>query len=185
MSWSWLLCLWPGLPPLWRRGAWSGLGVACGYAAVLNLLLLSSLVWMELAGPAALRLAWLGLGLSWGGISLWSLWHGPPESQAALPAGEQDLFPRALNEYLRGNWFEAEVCLSRLLEAEPGDVDSRLLLASLLRRSGRWEAARRELERLERFERAAKWGLEIGRERQRLLAAEAVAPGSVELWEAA
>jgi hypothetical protein len=184
MSWSWVLCLWPGLPQLWRRGAWSGLGLACGFAALLNLLLLSTLVWTELAGPAALRLAWLGLGLSWGGISLWSLWHGPPEPQAAVPPVERDLFPRALNEYLRGNWFEAEVCLSRLLEAEPGDVDSRLLLASLLRRSGRRDAARGELERLERFELAVKWRLEIERER-RLLAAEAAAAGSAELPQAA
>lgn len=183
MRWNWAFCLWPGLPQLWQRGAWSGVAVAAGFALGLNLALLCTLVWTEWLGVAALRWLWLTLGLLWGGTTLFSLWSGLPDPYAPLPEAEQDLFPLALNEYLRGNWFAAETSLARLLEADPGDVDARLLLASVLRRAGRGDAARRELERLERFDRAAKWRLEIERER-RVLAAP-VDPVANDLAEAA
>jgi hypothetical protein len=183
MRWNWAFCLWPGLPQLWQRGAWSGVAVAAGFALGLNLALLCTLVWTEWLGAAALRWLWLTLGLLWGGTTLFSLWSGLPDPHAPLPEGEQDLFPLALNEYLRGNWFAAETSLARLLEADPGDVDARLLLASVLRRAGREDAARRELERLERFDRAAKWRLEIERERRGLAAP--VDPVANDLAEAA
>jgi hypothetical protein len=188
MRWNWAFCLWPGLPQLWQRGAWSGLALAAGFALGLNVTLLCTLVWTEWVGAAGLRWTWLCLGLSWGGTTLFSLWSGPPEPYAALPAPEQDLFPHALNEYLRGNWFAAEGCLARLLEADPGDVDARFLLVGLLRRTGRGDAARRELERLERFDRAVKWRLEIERERQGLVeppSATAARPPGEDLAKAA
>ncbi len=172
MRWNWAFCLWPGLPQLWQRGAWSGLALAAGFALCWNAALLCTLVWTEWQSVAVVRGLWLALGLFWCGTTLFSLWTGPPEPYAPLPAPEQDLFPLALNEYLRGNWFAAEGSLARLLEADPGDVDARLLLASLLRRTGRGDAARRELQRLERFDRAVKWRLEIERERQGLSSLE-------------
>jgi len=185
MRWNWAFCLWPGLPQLWQRGAWSGVAAAAGFALALNLALLCTLVWTEWLGIAVLRSLWLGLGVIWSGTTLFSLWSGPPELYAPLPSPEQDLFPLALNEYLRGNWFASEGHLARLLEAEPGDVDARLLLASLLRRTGRADTARRELERLERFDRAVKWRLEVEQERRRLDSPRAAAGPDEELAKAA
>ncbi len=80
----------------------------------------------------------------------------------------EDLFARAQGEYLKGNWFECEVAINRLLEEKPDDVDARLLLASLLRRLGHGEEARQRLRELATLEGAGKWQLEIAREWQLL-----------------
>lgn len=53
-----------------------------------------------------------------------------------------------------------------------GDVQARLLLATLLRRTKRWPEAREQLETLSRLEAAANWEFEIADELERLAAAE-------------
>lgn len=163
---SWAVSLWPGLPRLWCRGAWSGLAVAVGFSLLLNGLLLCSLVWTELLSPGLLRFAWCALCVVWCGTTLASLWNGPPPVHQPAPGPSQDLFRPALNEYLRGNWIAAERNLTRLLADDAGDVDARLLLAALLRRTARYDEAERELRRLEGYERATKWRLEIAAERR-------------------
>ena len=64
--------------------------------------------------------------------------------------------------------YQAEVTLRRLLRADSQDVDSRLMLATLLRRTGRLDEARRELARLEQLEGSEKWQLEIEQEHKRI-----------------
>ena len=59
--------------------------------------------------------------------------------------------------------------LAALLKHDIRDIPARLLLASLLRRVGRLEEAKRQLDTLGRFEAAEKWQLEIQRERQLIL----------------
>ncbi len=86
----------------------------------------------------------------------------------------KDLFPRALGEYLRGNWYAVETLCHQMLRAEARDVDARLLLASTLRHAGRRDEARLWLDELGRFEDAAKWELEIEQEMAQL--AEAAEP---------
>jgi hypothetical protein len=73
---------------------------------------------------------------------------------------------------LQGNWFQAERVLSARLRKDAGDLDARLLLATLLRRTGPLEEAQREVDLLERCEGAWKWGPEIHRERQLLTEAK-------------
>ncbi|MEQ8787782.1 MAG: tetratricopeptide repeat protein [Pirellulaceae bacterium] len=87
----------------------------------------------------------------------------PPPPQSAL-----DLFPQAQGEYLKGHWFEAESLLAKQLRTSPEDADSRLMLATLYRRTGRTPDARKELRRLERCEAAPKWRFEIEQEKQLL-----------------
>jgi thioredoxin-like negative regulator of GroEL len=74
------------------------------------------------------------------------------------------LLVAAQEEYLRGNWFEAEATLVALLQASPEDAEARLLLATLLRRTHKLKEARSELERLGQLDAAERWRLEIGRE---------------------
>jgi cytochrome c-type biogenesis protein CcmH/NrfG len=67
---------------------------------------------------------------------------------------------------LRGNWFETECVLAGLLRRDLRDVDARMMLATLYRHTGRIDEAVEELDRLERIDEAAKWALEIARERR-------------------
>jgi thioredoxin-like negative regulator of GroEL len=75
------------------------------------------------------------------------------------------LFRRAQAEYLQGDYFQAEATLTGLLAREPRDAEARLLLATLLRHTQRYEEAEDQLKQLSRFETAARWQIEITCER--------------------
>jgi hypothetical protein len=165
-------CLWPGLAQLWFDGSWGGLTLATVFAAGLNLLLAVSLVWYELATPLVQGVGWAIAASVWlaaAGVS-WR-WLARRESQnnreSQAVAGE-DLYPAAMNEYLRRNFVTAERMAKKLLAANERDVAAGILLASLYRRTGRTIEAKAELERLGRLEASQPWSLEIERELARL-----------------
>ena len=167
----WITILWPGLPQLWLRGEWSALGLAIGFSALVNIAVVATWGWTELLEPMLLWTAWGGVVLFWlvslfGGVGQMSQLCGV----SSMDAGG-DLFRAAQGEYLKGNWFEAELALNRLLERNPSDVDAQLMLATLLRRIGQPDEARERLERLATIEGAEKWQLEITRQ-SRLLDAD-------------
>ena len=161
----WATYLWPGLPQLWRQGLWWGLALAVGFGILLNLLVMASFVWVELLGPVSLKLAWLAMSVLWLGSAAASVWHSWGVVPRVLGSAEA-MFRTALSEYLKGNWFEAERTLGRLLEVRPRDVEARLLLATLLRHNGRLNEALEQLARLELLEDARRWAREIEVERQ-------------------
>src|SRR5207244_6114224 len=102
--------------------------------------------------PGPLAAAWIAAAAIWAGSSLVS-WRWCDKLRTFdEDAPVQDLFPRALGEYLRGNWYEVETLCQAMLRAEAGDVDARLLLATSLRHTGRRDAARLRLEELGRLE---------------------------------
>jgi len=188
----WAKYLWPGLPQLWLDGAWSGLALAIGSAALLNLLLLSTFVWVELLAPPVLLVGWLAVGAVWIGSAGLAYLTGKRRGSDRQAASTEDLFRHALGEYLRGNWYEAETVLGRLLRCEPRDIEARLMLASLLRHTRRLQEARQQLIRLERLEGCEKWSLEIGTERTLIAELEmasagddAIDPNSPEISQAA
>lgn len=173
--------LWPGLPWLWARGSWSALAVAVGFAALVNLALLSSLVWSELLAPSVRTACWAAVVAIWGSSA--TLCYGWDRRRQAADgqSGPADrCLEEALDHYLKGNWFEAERVLVGLLRQDPRDVDARLMIATLLRHTGRLDEAARQLDQLQRLEDACKWELEIGREREFLAEARAEAAGAAE-----
>lgn len=176
MPWGWrLLCLWPGLARLWLRGDFYALGLAVLYSILLNLALVSSLIWPAYLGSHFLVVAWPLLAVVWL-VSAWVAWRGMPlwfqvGHKIAAPAEMRvdTLFNQAQREYLMGNWAEARELLERRLRLRPRDAESRLLLVSVLRRVGRFQAALSQLELLEGMDEARPWGLELAKERGRLL----------------
>lgn len=175
MPWGWrLLCLWPGLARLWLRGDLYALGLAVFYSILLNLALVSSLIWPAYLGSRFLLVAWPMLAVVWL-ASAWLSWRGLPiwlqvgqkiVAPAELPV--DTLFNQAQREYLKGNWVQARELLERRLRLRPRDVESRLLLLSVLRRVGRFQAALQELQLLEGMDEARPWSSELARERERL-----------------
>ncbi len=164
----WVTCVWPGLPQLWTHGSWSALALAVAFTILLNGALVSSFVWTELISPALISAAWLGVACVWivsAAVSAWQLAAGVHGGE---PEGRDDPFVAARDEYLKGKWLEAEVLLDGVLRRNPGDVDAQLLLATMLRRSGRREEAYRRLRELKRLDGAEKWNNEIHHELERL-----------------
>ncbi|HWC88876.1 MAG TPA: hypothetical protein VG433_04455, partial [Pirellulales bacterium] len=80
---------------------------AIGFGLLVDLVVLGSLVWNEWAPPGQILLAALaatGMGLASAAIGIRQTF-APKELSDET---QQDLFPLATGEYLRGNWFEAE-----------------------------------------------------------------------------
>ncbi len=168
VAWSRITCFWPGLPRLWWRGDAKALLGALGFAAAVNLGLVSTLVWSESLPSWLLVAGWFALGAIWLGYAVHG-WRLVPilRGTDAGPTGE-DLFVRAQAEYLNRHWLEAEELLHELLAEREQDAEARLMLATLYRHTGRTAEGADCLTRLERTDDGQRWRVEIARERRLL-----------------
>lgn len=175
-----IVYFWPGLPQLWIRGSWSGLVVAAAAAVLLSWTLLGSFLWSELIDPQVRRALWASLVVVWVAAAVWSVvWDRWPVAGRQTD-GHAGTFQQAVADYLKGNWFQAQRSLAVLLRRNAGDLDARLMLATLLRHTGRLDEAEKQLDVLARCEGAEKWDLEIRRERELLSEADSEADAQVE-----
>lgn len=173
MDWgSRLLCGWPGLPGLWHRGHFSSLLLAVGFAIVLNLALISSFIWPQCLGETFPIVAWPTVLILWT-VAVYVSVSTLPDvmsvvSTANVSADEMSdtLFIQAQREYLSGDWQAAESLLRQRLSRFPRDVESRLLLATLLRHDRRLEQASDQLDTMQKFDESHAWDFEIRRERK-------------------
>jgi hypothetical protein len=165
----WIASLWPGSLPAWRLGQWRGLALAAAFGVALNFALITTFVLPEWLGrgmlPAVSAAAnWL-LVLGLWSIGLIWLWRDWPRISASAPRGNREQldaqFQEAQHEYLKGHWIEAETLLTQLLGENPCDVEARLLLASVQRRTKRRDESRQTLNELKADGSAGRWLLEI------------------------
>ena len=168
----WMMYLWPGLPQIWKRGTWIGLAMAVGFAVLVNLSLMTSLIWSELTGSGMRIVSWALVGLIWLASAVASYgWNRNDAVRRQDPdpkPGQEAPLADGLQYYLQKNWFEAERVFRRLLRRNSRDTDARLMLVGLLRHTERFEEATIQLQRLTRIEGSEKWDLEIQQE-QRML----------------
>ena len=137
------------------------------FATLLQAALAATFAWMDRGGTfstAAAALSWVSVLSLWGvGICWWRMdmrrAAGSEPSTARSPCDEP--LRQAQREYLREHWLEAEMLVRQILMQQPGDVEARLLRASILRRTGRQSEAQQELLRLAGDPRAAVWRWEI------------------------
>lgn len=152
--------LWPGLPQLWARGSWWGLALAVAFTLLLNVLLVASLIWTEWLRSGVLWAGWSAVAALWA-CSAWVSWTGFGELTADGP--QEDWFTQAQTYYLQSAWYEAEALLKLCLKKNRRDIQARLLLASLQRRTGRIDEATEQLGRLDRQDNLGDWQFEIDR----------------------
>ncbi len=165
--------VWPGLPQLWCFGSWPGLGVALLAAAVLDVLLTITFGWSELIQQTSRSALWAVFGFAWVVASAWSVKTCRRRLASCEVDPQRDDFPQAVQYYLKGDYYQAEGALHRLIKTNGADADSRLMLATLLRHAGRFDEAVGQLDALALVDGAEKWRFEISRERQRLAIARA------------
>ena len=188
-----LLCGWPGLAQLWLRGSYPALLLAVGYSILLNLALVSTFIWPSLLGETFPVIAWPILFLIWLTSVLYALRVIDELSAPPRMASEQErngfseenfgkteydhesdlseelshtLFNRAQREYLMGHWSEAESLLKHQLDQTERDIEASLLLATLYRRTERFDEALLQLKLVEKFDDSVHWAFEIIRERK-------------------
>jgi hypothetical protein len=158
--------LWPGLHGLWRYGDRTGFLIALGFAVLVNCGLVTSFIWPEVTAPFVRTACWCAAAWVWVAGAGVSYWRSPENTRSRRAETLEALFQAAQGEYLKGNWFQAEAILDRLITKDPRDADSRLMLATLYRHIRRYDAARAQLCQLERLEAAKKWCLEIELEKR-------------------
>lgn len=159
---------WPGLAIAWHRGAARGLFISVVYAWWICLLLLATFVWPEWFSVALVRGMWLLAFVVWLGTTIYSRFTMRSYRVSCDDSGE---FEKAQEEYLRGNWFEAEALLLRILERQPEDVPAALLLIGILRHTQRWQPALRRIEQVKLLDSAAVWTFEVEQEKRLVLRA--------------
>ena len=142
--------------------------VAVGFSGLLNLALVSTFVWPALFGPRFTAILWPVVIVFWAaGVCLaWRTVRQAGQAPQTKVETDDTLFIQAQTEYLKGDWTQAELLLTQRLQNRPRDVESRLLLATLLRRSGRLDKARQQLKTPARLDDALPWQFEIAREWQ-------------------
>ena len=165
-----LIGLWPGLPAAWMRGRVCSLLIALGFAVVLEVALLTSVVWPLWLGRNTVAVVWFCVVVYWLIGALPFFVRGTLGSRDLNFGNRQrlDLFRQAQREYLRGDWFQAEQRLHGLLAADETDVVVQLMLASLYRRIDRPERAERHLDLVAQYDQPGKWQWEVSQQRRQL-----------------
>jgi uncharacterized protein HemY len=142
--------------------------VAVGFALLVNLLLLGTFLWSDALRADVRYGGWGIVALLWVVAAIVARVEENRSLARELQVRVGDPLPRAIDAYLKGQWFEAECLLTELLDHHPRDIEGRLMLATLCRHTHRYEEARQCLDCLERHEGAGKWVVEIARERRLL-----------------
>lgn len=172
-----IMCLWPGLPAAWIRGDLRGLVLCVCFGWATSLLLLATFVWPEWIAPLLVNSLWIAHAIFWVAETARATWTFKQLSQPETRC-DSAVFLQAQENYVRGNWFDAEALLLKIVQQTPRDAEAQLLLASVLRHTKRWQAALRRLDQLEFLQAADSWRFEIQQERtllQRAMADEAQA----------
>ena len=161
-------CLWPGMSELWWRGRLSALPTAVAFAAVVNALLIAKFIYPGWLSGALVALAcWIAVA-AWVVLTVRSFRELPLLLAPRQVSDQPDRFAEAQLAYLTGNYALAEEALTAGLSIEPRDPPALLLLATVLRHTGRLNAADALLTEIPKLEAAAAWNLEWESERARL-----------------
>jgi len=131
----------------------AALAFAVAAAAALNAVLWNLGLVRLIYPRAAYNL--LGLSGKWPGAYRWVTGPGPTgDKRRPLGRLAERFFEENLEDYLKGNWFEAERKLNVLMRRDEHDLEARLLMATLLRHTKRFDDATHQLNLLVRLEGA-------------------------------
>ncbi|MDR3198442.1 MAG: hypothetical protein LBU34_11295 [Planctomycetaceae bacterium] len=177
-----MLSFWPGYRGIVQYGRWTFLAIALLFALLLDVLLIADFYWTAMITVGQRNILLVIFFVAWFGLfSVAAL--KSRFLNAMLKTDEKDTtFREAILFYLRGDWFGAESLILPVIRKNPRDIEMLLLLATLYRHTQRYKEALEILDRLNLFEDAGHWFLEV--ETERRLIAEEVAKESAETSEA-
>ncbi|MCC9658586.1 tetratricopeptide repeat protein [Rhodopirellula halodulae] len=161
-------CLWPGMSELWWRGRLSALPSAIAFAVVVNSLLIAKFIYPGWISGALVMLACWILFAAWVVLTIRSIRELPLLLTPRQVSEQPDRFAEAQAAYLTGNYAQAEEALTAGLSIEPRDPPALLMLAAVLRHTGRLNAAEVLLNEIPKLDSAKAWMLEWESERARL-----------------
>lgn len=161
-----LLSFWPGFTELCAFGRWRFFFIAVLFAVLLDVLLVTNFFWTEYLSRNGKITLLVAAVISWVLLKMTASHFSRQIESIRHCDAKPKRFKDAVCHYLSGNWFEAECLLDGLLLNNPRDVEAKLLLATLYRRTERFHDAERELAILCKYEECNPWTLEIELEKQ-------------------
>ncbi|MDO5580332.1 MAG: hypothetical protein Q4G69_04310 [Planctomycetia bacterium] len=144
-----------------RYGRWGHLIIALSFVFSFNAAIILNYHWVDCVPAGGKKWVLLLLAALWGILSVLADIQSKKYERILNYDTKGDLFLQATTFYLKGNWFETECMIRKLLQNNPGDVEARLMLVTLFRHTDRFNEAEMILRELGRFENAKKWHYEI------------------------
>ncbi len=160
-----ILFLWPGAYGVIAYGRWKQLFISLAFSMPLLATLFSHCYWTDFPPHFIKQYYWFFFALTWIVLSICSYKDLHSYTQTKKYDEKGEAFLEAQTQYLHGNWFETECCIKNILKRNPGDVEARLFLATLLRHLKRYSEAQKALTELEKYEESSRWRYEILQER--------------------
>ena len=163
-----LFAFWPGATKAWNRADTSSFWIAIGFSWSFCLAVATFFLWEEwLHAWIRFSLCFiLGASSCISGARLLLIGESlPADSKVARDAR----FQQAQAAYLQGDYFESERLLASNLALEDADLESGLLLVSVLRRVGRYEEAIQQINLLRKRDFSVRWESELAAEKEKCL----------------
>lgn len=152
-----LTLIWPGLPWAWLRGSWAGLILATAFGICLNLCIITAWIWTSFIDLEMTFGIWAATAIIWIVSTVSAVSSFPQPLVSYRDEVTDNLFIDARDAYLAGDWLRAETKLQTILTLSPTDGEAQLLFGTLLRRVGRFEEAKKSLEKLARSDNGQPW----------------------------
>lgn len=163
-----LTLLWPGLPWLWLRGSAAGMVLALAFGLAVDVAVVTTWIWTELVDVRLCMGLWAATAAVWFVATASAVTSFPPSIPLGRDAAIDGLFVKARDAYLARDWLAAETTLRAVLDLAPTDGEAQLLLATLLRRVGRYDEAAAALTALSHSDSGGPWRIAISRELDRI-----------------
>jgi hypothetical protein len=173
-----LTLLWPGLPWLWLRGSAAGLVLALAFGLAVDVAVVTTWIWTELVDFRLCMGLWAATAAVWFVATASAVTSFPPPIPLGRDAAVDGLFVKARDAYLARDWLTAETTLRAVLDLAPTDGEAQLLLATLLRRVGRFDEAAAALAALSHSDSGGPWRTALTRELDRIAAARRADDGT-------
>ncbi|MFO0011395.1 MAG: hypothetical protein ACK553_01500 [Planctomycetota bacterium] len=161
-----MFSLWPGWLVAWRHGDLRSLLIAILFGCLLCISWIGTTIWPLWLSPWRLMLLWSVAGVG----AILSLVHnascGLLASRSSRRGCPDDALILAQAFYLQANYYEAERSIAPYCLAGAMDAEAALLMASVLRRTGRFSQALALLDELALLDCGLPWLEEIERERK-------------------
>lgn len=162
---------WPGWREAWQHGSFRGMLIAWTFSMLLCLAWLATFLWPALMGTWEGRFLWGVILCAAMATLLLRVARSLSRTNKAIRGCPPQDFLKAQENYLLENYFEAETSLAPFskpneVSDEDLDIEAALLLATIYRRTHRFDLAIDLVDHLLRLERAERWHDELLQERK-------------------
>lgn len=160
-----LFAFWPGTLAAWRYGDLRSLWIAVLFGGLLSIAWIGTTIWPMWLSSWRLTFLWWVVGV--GGVL--SLLHNTARGLLRAERPSEGCPNASLQQaqafYLQANYYEAEHVIAGYCRPHAMDAEAALLMAGILRRTGRFSQAVGLLDELSLLDCGLPWLEEIERER--------------------